>query len=151
MPKNTGKGGKSKRKGKGTIIPTRELLKKESGQGYAQVIRAVGNCKLEVLGFDGVKRMAHIRGKIQKRIWIAKDDIILVGLRDYQDSKCDVIHRYNLQEFQSLKRMGEVPARISIEPTHDNDSEENLLSDEISSEDDSLLLETSSDDDQLDF
>lgn len=118
MPKNTGKGGKSKRKGKGTIIQSREILKKESGQEYGQVIKISGNCRLEVLCFDGVQRLAHIRGKIQKRVWIGKDDVILVGLRDYQDTKCDVIHRYTLQEVQLLKHIGEVPARIHLETSH---------------------------------
>merc|ERR1719220_3290932 len=45
--------------------------------------------------FDGTKRLAHIRGKLRKRQWINTQDIILVGLRDYQDAKADVIMKYN--------------------------------------------------------
>ena len=52
---------------------------------------------------------------MKKRVWISRDDILLVGLRDYQNSKCDVIHRYTLQEFMSLKRMGEIPSRIGVD------------------------------------
>merc|ERR1740128_1363446 len=37
--------------------------------------------------FDGVKRLCHIRGKLRKKVWINQGDIILVGLRDYQDAK----------------------------------------------------------------
>merc|ERR1719516_654359 len=40
--------------------------------------------------FDGVKRLCHIRGKLRKKVWINQSDIILVGLRDYQDAKADV-------------------------------------------------------------
>merc|ERR1712136_684812 len=41
--------------------------------------------------FDGIKRLCHIRGKLRKKVWINQGDIILVGLRDYQDAKADVI------------------------------------------------------------
>merc|ERR1712012_993213 len=37
--------------------------------------------------FDGIKRLCHIRGKLRKRQWINTSDIILVGLREYQDAK----------------------------------------------------------------
>ena len=115
MPKNSGKGGKGKRKGKGSIPTSREIIIKDSGQEYGKVVKMSGDCRLEVLCFDGVTRLARIRGKMKKRVWISRDDIVLVGLRDYQNNKCDVIHRYTLQEFMSLKRMGEIPSRIGVD------------------------------------
>lgn len=36
-------------------------------------------------------------------------DIVLVGLRDYQDDKADVILRYNADEARQLKSIGELP------------------------------------------
>lgn len=36
-------------------------------------------------------------------------DIVLVGLRDYQDDKADVILRYNADEARQLKANGELP------------------------------------------
>merc|ERR1719400_128448 len=39
--------------------------------------------------FDGVKRLCHIRGKMRKKVWVAQGDIVLIGLRDYQDGKAD--------------------------------------------------------------
>merc|ERR1719320_94516 len=41
--------------------------------------------------FDGVKRLCHIRGKLRKKGWINQSDIVLIGLRDYQDAKADVL------------------------------------------------------------
>merc|ERR1719382_640925 len=35
--------------------------------------------------FDGVKRLCHIRGKLRKKVWINQSDIVLIGLRDYQE------------------------------------------------------------------
>ena len=36
---------------------------------YAQVIRMLGNGRLEARAFDGTKRLAHIRGKLRKKVW----------------------------------------------------------------------------------
>merc|ERR1719190_131805 len=57
--------------------------------------------------FDGVKRLCHIRGKLRKKVWIAQSDIVLVGLRDYQDAKADVILKYSPDEARNLKSYGE--------------------------------------------
>jgi translation initiation factor 1A len=37
----------------------RELVFKEEGQEYAQVVKMLGNGRLEALCFDGEKRLAH--------------------------------------------------------------------------------------------
>ncbi|XP_058441502.1 uncharacterized protein LOC124106569 isoform X1 [Marmota monax] len=85
MPKNKGKGGKNRCRGKNeNESEKRELVFKEDGQVYAQVIKMLGNGRLEAMCFDGIKRLCHIRGKLRKKVWINSSDIILVGLRDYQ-------------------------------------------------------------------
>merc|ERR1712136_612622 len=73
--------------------------------------------------FDGIKRLCHIRGKLRKRQWINTSDIILVGLREYQDAKADVIMKYNSDEARRLKNMGQLPDTVNIEfgLTGDND------------------------------
>ena len=42
-------------------------------------------------------------------MWINAGDIILIGLRDYQDTKADVILKYNSDEARNLKAYGELP------------------------------------------
>ena len=39
---------------------------------------------------------------MRKRVWLNKEDIILVNLRDYQDTKCDIIWKYNGYEISRL-------------------------------------------------
>jgi len=41
---------------------------REDGQEYAQVIKMLGNGRLEAQCFDGEKRLAHIRGKMRKKV-----------------------------------------------------------------------------------
>ncbi|KAI8051502.1 hypothetical protein BDF22DRAFT_777095 [Syncephalis plumigaleata] len=92
MPKNKGKGGKNRRRGKNENDgEKRELILKEEGQEYAQVVKMLGNGRLEAQCFDGEKRLAHIRGKLRKKVWINQGDIILLSLREFQDNKADVM------------------------------------------------------------
>jgi len=111
MPKNKGKGGKNRKRGKNEADDDkRELVFKEDGQEYAQVTRMLGNGRCEAICVDGTRRLCHIRGKMHKKVWIAAGDIVLVGLRDYQDDKADVILKYMNDEARLLKAYLELPS-----------------------------------------
>jgi translation initiation factor 1A len=111
-------GGKNRRRGKNeNDNEKRELVFKEEGQEYAQVVKMLGNGRLEAMCFDGEKRLAHIRGKLRKKVWINQGDIILLSLRDYQDEKGDVIMKYTADEARSLKAYGELPEHAKINET----------------------------------
>ena len=116
MPKNKGKGGKNRRRGKndGEVFK-RELEIKEDGQEYGKISKMLGNGRVEVQCFDNKTRICKIRGKMRKKEWVALGDIVLVGLRDYQDDKADVILRYNADEARQLKSIGELPESANIE------------------------------------
>ncbi|KAJ3023790.1 Eukaryotic translation initiation factor 1A [Thoreauomyces humboldtii] len=130
MPKNKGKGGKNRKRGKNeNESEKRELVFKEDGQEYATVTKMVGNGWVEAQGADGEKRLAHIRGAFRKKVWITQGDLILLGLRDYQDSKADVILKYTPDEARMLKSYGELPDHIKINDTQimeDSDEEVNV-------------------------
>ena len=139
MPKNKGKGGKNRRRGKNENEGLkRELVFREDGQEYAQVTKMLGNGRLEAMCFDGVKRLCHIRGKLRKKVWINQSDIILVGLRDYQDAKADVILKYSADEARNLKSYGEFPESIKITDTVDfvgGDLDDDIEFDDVDSDD----------------
>ena len=50
-------------------------------------MRMLGNGRCECFCFDGTTRLGHIRGKMRKKVWVSAGDIVLCGLRDYQDEK----------------------------------------------------------------
>ncbi|KAI8364792.1 uncharacterized protein BYT42DRAFT_169842 [Radiomyces spectabilis] len=115
MPKNKGKGGKNRRRGKNENEgDKRELVFKDEGQEYAQVLKMLGNGRLEAQCFDGTKRLGLIRGKMRKKVWINQGDIILLSLREYQDDKADVIGKYSPEEARQLKNYGELPDTTKI-------------------------------------
>lgn len=104
MPKKEGKAGKNRKRRKNeNETEKRELICKKDGQEYAQVIKMLGSGRLDAMCFDGVKRLCHIRGKLRKKLCIHKEDIILVGLRDFRDSRADVITKYTAEEARKLK------------------------------------------------
>ncbi|KAF5396190.1 Translation initiation factor eIF-1A [Paragonimus heterotremus] len=52
-------------------------------------------------------------------VWISNGDIILVGLRSYQDQKADVIMKYQNDEARTLKSLGEIPDTVKLEENND--------------------------------
>lgn len=51
---------------------------------------------------------------MRKKVWVNQGDIILLGLRDYQDDKADVIHKYSPEEARELKKLGELPTDVQV-------------------------------------
>ena len=118
MSKSNGGGANQKRRKKqrNNDLASREMQLKEEGQQYAQTIKILGGDHVQGLCFDGQKRLCRIRGAMRRGAAnrIAEGDIILVGLRDYQDDKADVILRYSADEARQLKNMGELPSCTNI-------------------------------------
>ena len=125
MPKNKGKGGKGKRKGKNKNAEQikRELVFKTVDQDYAQVCRILGDCRVMVYTFDGKERVAKIRGSFKKRVWIREGDVVLVGLRSFEDDKCDIIHRYHPDEVRKLRARGHVPAKLPMDEQEEDNAD----------------------------
>mmetsp|Transcript_13113 Transcript_13113/g.23808 ORF Transcript_13113/g.23808 Transcript_13113/m.23808 type:complete len:135 (+) Transcript_13113:856-1260(+) len=116
MPLKKGKGGKKRtRTKKAPNTAKRELVLKEEDQEYAKVAKMLGGGRLEGKCYDGKTRLCKIRGKLLKRVWIKVGDIILVGLREYEDNKADVIHKYSAEEARALKAKGVLPEYANVE------------------------------------
>ena len=129
MVKNT-KGGKKGRRSKGgQESEKRELIFKEDSQEYAQVTKLLGGSRVEALCYDGITRLCGIRGKMRKRVWINQGDTVLISLRDFQDGKGDIIHKYTADEARSLITYKELPENAKIK------TEENIVFENSEDED----------------
>ena len=119
MVRNNGKGGKNFRKSKNVSFNNRRTLEyKTEGQEYAIITAMLGNSRCECKCNDGLTRLGHIRGSMNKRVWISKGDTVLVALRDFQDDKVDIIHKYTLDETKTLRSYNELNIVID-ESIHD--------------------------------
>ncbi|KAL0227694.1 hypothetical protein RCL1_003837 [Eukaryota sp. TZLM3-RCL] len=140
MPLQKGKGGKARKRAKGAEAVRRELITRDEGQDYAQVLRVLGNGRVEAICLtDQKRRLCHIRGKL-RRFKLRSSDVVLVSLRDFQDEKADVIGKYNVDEVRQLKRIGEIPESVATSTTtsleddivqfeHANEGESDLFQD----------------------
>jgi translation initiation factor 1A len=125
MPKNKGKGGKNRRRGKAeTTTVKRQLLFKEDGQEYALVTKLRGNCNVNLQCADNITRIGHIRGVMRKKVWVKLHDVCLVSLRDFQDGKADIIHVYDADEARMLQSYEELP--IQWDNRDENNGENDL-------------------------
>lgn len=86
----------------------RELLFKEKEQEYAKVLKALGSSNFKLMCCDNIERIGKVRGKLGKRVWITENSLVLVGLRDFQDKKCDILHRYDDHEVRQLIKGGHI-------------------------------------------
>ena len=158
MPNKKG-GKKHKRNKKQDDTFEKTLRLKEEGQEYAQIIKCLGNCRFNVLCFDGKERMATMCGTMRKRRFINQDDIVLVSLRDWQDAKCDIIDNYDENLVRKMKDKGLVPdsIKLDVDKQYSDDDDDNLgfvFSTDIPDSDDELIESPSdeeSEDDKIDI
>ena len=126
MPGGNKKGGKKHKRGKKEGPIDRKLILKDpkEDQEYAKVKKVNGNGRYVILCFDGTERLGIAAGNIKRKTRIMLNDIVLVSLWDFQDSKCSIVHKYEEDEVQKLKNQGEFPKNIKLD-------EENEFSDDI--------------------
>lgn len=121
MPNN--KGGKKYKRNKNIAQENKNTRFKDENesQEYAQITKALGNCRFEVLCFDGKTRLATMCGKMRKRVFVNQGELILVSLRDWQDSKCDIIDKYNDNDIQKFRQKKLLPDFIKFEDNKINE------------------------------
>ncbi|VDN14861.1 unnamed protein product [Dibothriocephalus latus] len=79
------------------------------------------------------------------QVWINSGDIILIGLRDFQDSKADVILKYLNDEARTLKSLGEIPETVNLEENNDIAFDANAAMPDMDAEDGDSDMPGSSD------
>jgi len=128
MGKNTGPGGKNRRKGKSmTAFYKRDLRVKEEYEDYAVVEKMLGDERTLCTTFDGVQRVCHIRGKFRKRVWINTGDVVLISLREFQQDKADIVYKYTSDEIRLLKDQNEIPPDEEQKDDAEEDVQQDLF------------------------
>ncbi|EAY01256.1 Eukaryotic initiation factor 1A family protein [Trichomonas vaginalis G3] len=88
-----------------------ELILAEEMQVYGQVARSLGDKRFECICNDHKVRICKVRGKFRGRLFINQGDYLLIALREEEDDKADIIHKYTTDEAHELFKMGEVNER----------------------------------------
>ena len=141
MVKN--KGGK-KTKGKArksyyTVEMSLKDLRKVDDQEYAHIAEVHGDGRYGLICYDKVKRLGIMRGSLRRKVRAKKSDIVLVSLRDFQDSKCDIIAHYKPEEVDKLVKAKEMSYSFVRTGELKNEIHDELGSSESESEDDGVF------------
>lgn len=113
-------------KKKSTNIVKNYLIDEEFEE-YALTKKLLGNCRVSLLTNGGDEVIGIIRGnmrKFNKRILIEVGDIVAVSKRDFQTNKVDIVHKYNLDQTQSLinnKQLSDVLINQYYKNSHKTD------------------------------
>jgi len=118
------KGGKKHKKyakNKNDVTSKRKLIKAENElEKYAKILKPMGNNRFQCqcIEKNGFKdRLGVLRGKMRKRVWIKTGDFVLISLRGFQDEKCDIIYKYNMDEVSVLIKDGDIRTSYDKEDT----------------------------------
>lgn len=112
--KKNPKGGKGHRKNKKPVEEdySKNIEYKEEGEEYAKVMALLGSGRLRVQLPNKLEKLGIIPGRMRKKKMsnlISVDDIILVGIRDYQPDKVDVLYKYNSEQVIILNGKNHLP------------------------------------------
>lgn len=91
-----------------------KIREPEADQVIGKVIELLGADRLRVKCEDGNERIVRIPGRLKKRIWVRRGDIILVDPWDIEtEEKGDMAWRYDKNKIPILKKKGLIE-RISV-------------------------------------
>ena len=103
------------------IVPTRiKMPNRRLGEMFARVVDIYGNDRMEVFCEDGKHRVGRIRGKIKKRVWIRKTDLVVINPWAFETEvidklgKCEISWRYTKSEISWLTRNRRIPSLLDI-------------------------------------
>ncbi len=93
---------------------------KRMGEMFARVVDIYGNERMQVFCEDGQHRIGRIRGKIKKRVWVRKGDLVIVNPWEWETEtkdvlgKCEITWRYMRHEIAWLDRNKKIPEILDI-------------------------------------
>jgi len=140
-----GKHGNNHRNRQNTMVSKRELvLATPEESDYGQVLKLLGDKRAEVMGLSSGKvLMCRIAGRIHQ--WIQREDIVLIGLRDFEPGKGDIILRYTPAEARKLMKSGYIPNSLKLNTTENkfdsNNSQVEFIDEIITDEHGSNLVQ----------
>lgn len=121
MKKKQNKKGRNR---KGAVIqPEIKRVKmpyRRNGEMFARVIDVYGQERFNVFCEDGKHRLGRVRGKIKKRVWIRKGDLIIINPWEFETEvkdqleKCEISWRYLKREVSYLDRTHRLPEILDI-------------------------------------
>jgi translation initiation factor 1A len=127
MVRNCGSGGKAHKsmKKQSVVERDRSIVYRDVDQDYAKVLKMLGNGRCLIkLNTTDTEVIGIICGRMRRKYVhrVSVDDVVLVGIRDFQDSKVDIVHVYANDEVKVLYDQGEITSSIHSNEVDIDDS-----------------------------
>ena len=84
------------------------LPKQAEHELFGVVTQLMGATQVRVYCMDGIERNCRIPGRLKKKVWLRRRDIVIVKVWDFQPSKGDVVWRFLGNQTEWLKRQGKL-------------------------------------------
>jgi len=85
--------------------PIRVKLPRE-GQVLGIIEQRVGGSRMVVKCIDGVARNCKVPGRLRRRLWLREGDIVIIEPWDFDNTKGNVMFKYNPTQVQWLRKKG---------------------------------------------
>lgn len=86
-------------------IPTRVRMPRK-GEVIGIILQRLGGNRMEVKCTDGKTRNCRVPGRFKRTLWLRPNDIVMITPWPDDDSKGDVIYKYNSSAINQLKKRG---------------------------------------------
>ena len=106
------------------------FVEKDDDHEYAFVTKKLGGGKFVVkLNLQSKEIIGRICGKLRHGVskrnnWIDVGAVVLVGFRDFQDGMVDIVHKYEQDEVNRLKKSGQIIQDIETKNNNEDVSED---------------------------
>lgn len=146
-------GNKTKRKGRKNFrVKTYSLddLKPSpsDNQSYGFINEKYGDGRYKVICYDKVERLGIIRGAIKQKSRVNKGHLVLLSLRPYEDSKCDILYHYTEDDIHKLTKANLIErsfvktGKLSTQDEDQFNVDNDINNDLLENSDDSSLNES---------
>lgn len=100
-------GNKTKRKGRKNFRSKTFSLddlkaSKEDNQEYGYVTEKYGDGRYQIMCYDKVTRKASMRGALRQKNRLEKGGLVLISLREFQDTHSDILYVYTEEDKEKL-------------------------------------------------
>ena len=120
MKKRAKKGRRTYSSNQAPVVKRVKMPYRKNGEMFGRITDIYGQERMGVYCEDGKHRLGRIRGKIKKRVWIRKGDLVVVNPWDFetntegQKEKCEISWRYLKHEISWLKRRNLIPENLDL-------------------------------------
>ena len=98
--------------GDGSQLPSQEgeaparVRAPQKGEFIGVIVQRLGGNRMEVHTTDGKTRNCRVPGRFKRTLWLRPKDVVLITVWPDDDSKGDVIFKYNPSAVNQLRKRG---------------------------------------------